>query len=416
MTTIVLPLRIPATVTPLGDWLAAVKDELTLITSREAEPGYATQLPHIRAVSDYSAGPEVEELLDELCAVGSAVTLVHVTEDDILRCARARDRHDLPGLRHEQALPWRDKLVMKEAVSAHGVPAPHFVKPQSAAHAEEFAARVGYPVVVKPRLGYASMGVRLVRDADELRAAAADWDPEDVLVESFTPGDVLHIDGFTQDGKVLYVQASRYLNNCLSFHDTLPLGSVQLDRDGEEHARLARFAERVVAALPGVDFSPFHLEVFRRPAAEDRPGPDGRPGPGDLEFCEIACRLGGAHIMEALTYATGVNPARLWIDHQIGLRSGPETPLADTGRRYGWLLVPPRAGRLVHIAAPPDTGFIKDFIVKTAVPRDFDGAHGSTDSYLAFVVEGETEHEVEANLRKCVDIAAECSEWEGVDV
>jgi hypothetical protein len=60
--------------------------------------------------------------------------------------------------------------------------------------------------------------------------------------------------------------------------------------------------------------------------------------------------------------------------------------------------------------------FIKDFIVKTAVPRDFDGAHGSTDSYLAFVVDGASEHEVESNLRKCIDVAAECSEWEGADV
>ncbi|MFF4763814.1 acetyl-CoA carboxylase biotin carboxylase subunit family protein [Streptomyces sp. NPDC001292] len=404
MSAIVLPLRIPDTVTPLGDWLSEVKDKVTLITSGDAEPGYRRRLPHVRAASSYSAGPEVEELLDELCGAGGVRTLVHVTEDDILRCARVRDRHDLPGLRYRQALPWRDKLIMKEAVTAHGVPAPDYLRPASFADAERFARRVGYPVVVKPRLGYASMGVSLVGDADQLRRAAAEWDPDDVLLESFTAGDVLHVDGFMHNGRVLYVQASRYLNNCLSFHDALPLGSVQLDRDGAEHARLARFAERVVGALPQVDFSPFHLEVFRK------------PGSGDLLFCEIACRLGGAHIMEALTYATGVNPARLWIRHQIGLQNGPQTPMADTGRRYGWLLIPPRRGRLVSVAEPPAVGFIKDFIVKTAAPRDFDGAHGSTDSYLAFVVEGENEHEGEANLRKCIDIAAECSEWESMDV
>ncbi|MDG9711944.1 ATP-grasp domain-containing protein [Streptomyces sp. DH10] len=404
MSAIVLPLRIPDTVTPLGDWLPEVKDELTLVTSEDAEPGYRRQLPHVLATSSYSTGPEVEDLLDDLCGAGGVRTLVHVTEDDILRCARVRDRHGLPGLRYEQALPWRDKLIMKGIVSGHGVPTPRYLRPASFADAERFAQRVGYPVVVKPRLGYASMGVGLVGDADELRRAAEVWDPDDVMLESFTQGDVLHIDGFMHDGEVLYVQASRYLNNCLSFHDALPLGSVQLDRDGEEHARLARFAERVVAALPPVDFSPFHLEVFRK------------PGAGELEFCEIACRLGGAHIMEALTYATGVNPARLWIRHQIGLQNGPETPLADTGRRYGWLLVPPRRGRLVGVSEPPPVEFIKDFIVKTAVPRDFDGAHGSTDSYLAFVVDGASEHEVESNLRKCIDVAAECSEWEGADV
>ena len=406
MTRIVLPLRIPESVTPLGSWLDDVRTEVTLITSTEAEPGYRGGLPDIRVVGEYAAGPEVEELLDELCAPddrSSPPTLVHVTEDDILRCARVRDRHGLPGLGYARALPWRDKLLMKEAVAAHGVPTPEFTRPRSAAEAERFAERVGYPVVVKPRRGYASKGVQLVHDAAGLRRAAAEWDPDDVLVESFTRGDVLHIDGFMRDGEVLFVQASRYLNNCLSFQDTLPLGSVQLDRETDEHARLARFTERVVGALPGVDFSPFHLEVFRKPDS------------GDLEFCEIACRLGGAHIMEALAYSTGVNPAWLWIRHQIGLVDGAEVPLTDTGRRYGWLLIPPRKGRLTAVREPSGFPFIKDFLVKSAVPREFDGAHGSTDSYLAFVVTGDDEQEVETHLRKCIDIAVDCSDWEGLD-
>ncbi|SCK10841.1 acetyl-CoA carboxylase biotin carboxylase subunit family protein [Streptomyces sp. WMMB 322] len=401
MTKFLMPHRIPSTVTPLGDWLQDVKDELTLITCEEAEPGYRGRLPHLRAVSDYSGGSHVDRLLDDMCAQGDVEVLVHVTEDDILRCARVRDRYDIPGLRYEEALPWRDKYVMKQAVRAHGIPAPDFVVPATAADARRFAGRAGWPVVVKPRLGYASHGVRLVHDPREFEELAAQWDPEDVMLESFTEGDVLHVDGFTQDGKVLYVSVSRYVGNCLSFHETLPLGSVQLDRDGEEHARLAEFAERVVEALPRIDFSPFHLEVFRR------------PGSGDLEFCEIACRLGGAHIMETLTYATGVNPARLWIRHQLGLETGPATPLNDKARRYGWLLIPPRNGRLLSISEPPDAAFIKDFIVKTPVPRVFDGAHGSTDSYLAFVVEGEDEKDVESKLHECIVIAEECSEWEG---
>ncbi|MDT0269468.1 ATP-grasp domain-containing protein [Streptomyces sp. DSM 44915] len=404
MSGILMAHRIPSTVTPLGDWLHPVRDELTLITSAEARDSYAGTLPRLLSFDGYSETPEVEEQLERLCAAGGVRTLVHVTEDDILRCARVRDRHGLPGLRYADALPWRDKFVMKRAVAAAGVPTPEFLVPSSAADAARFAERVGYPVVAKPRLGYASMGVRLVRDAAELAAAAAVWDPNDVLLESFTEGEVLHIDGFARDGKVLFAAASRYLNNCLSFHEALPLGSVQLDQGTVEHARLTEFAEWVVSALPGLDFSPFHLEVFRTAS-------------GELRFCEIACRLGGAHIMETLTYATGVNPARLWIEHQIGLRDGAEVPLVDTGRRYGWLLVPPRRGRLVAVRRPPaEADFVRDFIVKTAVPRVFDGAHGSTDSYLAFTVEGADEQEVEKHLRQCMEIATHCSEWEELDV
>jgi hypothetical protein len=231
---------------------------------------------------------------------------------------------------------------------------------------------------------------------------AAIWDPDDVMVESYAEGEMFHVDGFCQDGKVHYVSVSRYINNCLSFQHGLPLGSVQLERGTEQWDGFADLAIRVVEALPPLDFCPFHLEVFRQPD-------------GELIFCEIACRLGGAHIMETLTYATGVNPARLWIRHQAGLDDGPTTPLDTPDACYGWLLIPPRAGRLFEVREPVGMPFIKDFIVKTRVPHDFDGAHGSTDSVVAFVVEGTDSQEVERNLATCVDLADDLVRWERAD-
>lgn len=393
--------RIPRSVTPLGDWLAEVADRVTLVTGDEAFGPYRASFPHVYAVPGYSDNPAVDVLLDEVCRQRPISTLVHVTEDDILRCARARDRHGIPGLRYSEALPWRDKYLMKQRVRAAGVAVPDFAVPRDAGEALAFAGRAGYPVVVKPRTGFASHGVEPVRDPERLAELAAGWDPDDVLLESFVPGEVYHVDGFMHEGAILYVSASRYINNCLSFQDSVPLGSVQLDRDDPEFARLAELAGQVVAGLPPVDFSPFHLEVFA----------DGER----LVFCEIACRLGGAHIMETLTYATGVNPAQLWIRHQAGLEHGPGVRLGDSGKSYGWLLVPPRRGRLTGIREPEGHPYIKDFIVKTAVPRDFDGAHGSTDSYLAFVVEGDNSAQAEQRLRACIRLADTITSWEVSD-
>lgn len=253
-------------------------------------------------------------MLGEICRQRPISTLIHVTEDDILRCARVRDGYNLTGPRYVDVLAWRDKYEMKRAVSAADVHTPQFAVPADLAGAREFAARSGYPLVVKPRLGYASHGVTMVSEDAELVHCAAIWDPDDVMVESYAEGEMFHVDGFCQDGKVHYVSVSRYINNCLSFQDGLPLGSVQLERGTEQWDGFADLAIRVVAALPPLDFCPFHLEVFRQPG-------------GELVFCEIACRLGGAHIMETLTYTTGVNPARLWIRHQAGLDDGPATPL-----------------------------------------------------------------------------------------
>jgi biotin carboxylase len=430
MSEILVVHRIPYQVTPLDDWIAEVADRVTLVTAEETRSQYEGLFPRVIGVPRYTEGPQVEQELNRICAQRPISTLVHVTEDDVLRAARVRDRFDLPGPRTADVLPWRDKYSMKRRVSAAGVATAEFAVPADAADAQAFAERNGYPVVVKPRLGFASHGVTVARDASRLTELAQVWDTDDVLLESFVPGEVYHVDGFAQDGKVLHVSVSRYLNGCLAFQDGKPLGSVQLDRDDESWPAFAELAEQVVKAMPELDFCPYHLEVFRRPD-------------GELVFCEIACRLGGAHIMESFTHATGVNPARLWIRHQVGLQDGPAVPIPtepappgcpalvppaaqpsslparaasprarSDGKRYGWLLIPPKAGRLVEIRQPEGVDFITDFVVKTAVPRDFDGAHGSTDSIIGYVVSGTDSMDVETNLRKCIDLTEHLARWE----
>lgn len=399
--------RIPHSVTPLDDWLAEVADRVTLVTSVESAAGYAGLFPRVVGVPEYATGDGVDAEIDRLCRERPIGTLVHVTEDDVLRAATARDRFDLPGPRHAEVLPWRDKYEMKCRVAAAGVPTPAFTVPEGPDDAREFAARHGWPVVVKPRLGFSSHGVVVVRDDDRLAAEIAHRDPADVLLEEFVAGDVHHVDGFARGGAVLHLAVSRYLNGCLAFHDGEPLGSVQLDVDDPVVPAFDELTRRVVAALPGLDFCPYHLEVFRRPD-------------GELVFCEIACRLGGAHIMESFTRTTGVNPARLWIRDQIGLADGPGTPIPDGPLRHGWLLIPPRTGRLVEVRDPADldpatgprTDFITDFVVKTAVPREFTGAHGSTDSIIGYVVEGADSTDVEKNLRSCVALTDHLTRWE----
>ncbi|GMA88345.1 N5-carboxyaminoimidazole ribonucleotide synthase [Angustibacter aerolatus] len=66
----------------------------------------------------------------------------------------------------------QDKVVMRERLTAMGVPCPRWTTVRDAAGLEAFAAEVGWPVVLKtPRGGYDGKGVLVVRDLD----AASDW-------------------------------------------------------------------------------------------------------------------------------------------------------------------------------------------------------------------------------------------------
>ncbi|GII52756.1 carboxylate--amine ligase [Planotetraspora thailandica] len=394
--TIVVAHRIPSAVTPLGEWLGEVADRVVLITSKEAADEYARAFPEVIGVADYSGSDEVVERLDELCRTRNVTRIVYGTEDDILRLARVRTRYGIAGLGEAQALPYRDKALMKDAVR-EAVRTPSYLVPPGPDEAASFAARTGWPVVVKPRLGYGSRGVVVATSEAMLRAEVEARPADDVLLEEFVPGDVYHVDGFMRDGEVVLSQPSRYLNGCLAFQEGRPLGSVQLDADDPVARAFETFVPAVIGALPPTELTPFHLEAFLHEAT------------GELYFCEIAARLGGAHVFETLTQVTGVNPVRTWYRHQVGLVEEPR--FRHGTDRYGWLLVPPQAGTLDAIHDLPLPEGVVQYRANFQPPHSFDGAHASTDAVVSFVVGGESSQHVERSLRSCIRWAAEALRW-----
>jgi 5-(carboxyamino)imidazole ribonucleotide synthase len=80
----------------------------------------------------------------------------------------------------------QDKLVMRRRLEALGAPVPRFAEVTTVDDVDEFAARIGGPIVVKTiRGGYDGRGVTLARDAAEAREAAGRYlaDGVAVLVE-----------------------------------------------------------------------------------------------------------------------------------------------------------------------------------------------------------------------------------------
>jgi 5-(carboxyamino)imidazole ribonucleotide synthase len=80
----------------------------------------------------------------------------------------------------------QDKLVMRRRLEELGAPVPRFAEVTTVEDVDEFAARIGGPIVVKTiRGGYDGRGVTLARDAAEAREAAGRYlaDGVAVLVE-----------------------------------------------------------------------------------------------------------------------------------------------------------------------------------------------------------------------------------------
>jgi hypothetical protein len=212
---------------------------------------------------------------------GEFAGVVGISERDVLTAARLRMELDTPGWTPEYVTRFLDKPRMKELVGGAGLRVPRYLSLDQDTDAQDVVARLGLPVVLKPRAGAASRGVSVHHDVAGLAAALAEVDPAEHECEEYVEGQVLHADGVRRHGKFHYVSVSEYIDTCLGFTEGRSLGSVLLDA-GAERDRIAEFAGHCLDAL-GQEDGAFHLELFRT-------------GTGELVFLEVGMRPGGGEI------------------------------------------------------------------------------------------------------------------------
>lgn len=274
-------------------------------------------------VNDFTALRDaVGRIADE---VGPVDRLIAVSEFTLGIAAEVREALGIPGPRPDDVAVYRDKLRMKELVAKAGIRVPRFDGCASAESALEFARTLGFPLILKPVSGAASMGVHRVEDEAGLTALLATVDLADYELEEFIDGAIFHVDGFADArGGIPFMAVSRYIGDCLAFEaGGQPLGSVVV-QDSPLRTQVQGFARECVAGL-GMTSMPFHLELFVEPG-------------GDLVFLEIAGRIGGAEVPYLTDKLFGVNLFELWLD---ALCEGGATVPPQTGDPSGgWLIIP----------------------------------------------------------------------------
>jgi len=101
---------------------------------------------------------------------------------------------------------------------------PTFAAVDSVAHVISFIQQYGYPVIVKPRKGYSSIGTTAIRTPEMLatwlatafKSVSCDASL-DLEVERFVNGTMYHIDGLVLNGSVKICWPSRYVNTVMEF-------------------------------------------------------------------------------------------------------------------------------------------------------------------------------------------------------
>ena len=163
---------------------------------------------------------------------GPVAGILSYDEARIAATAVVAARFGLPTSPPEAVLRCRDKWLTRQALAAAGVPQAVSVAVASRDEAVAAAARIGYPVVLKPRNLAASFGVSRADDEAGVLAAyeraqgvslpeAPERFEQDVLVEEFLDGPEISVDAVVVDGLVEpMVVAHKQTGYAPSFEET----------------------------------------------------------------------------------------------------------------------------------------------------------------------------------------------------
>lgn len=287
-------------------------------------PDTATDIVLVDATDDL---PQARMALAELISRhGVPERIVALKEDDLLVGAQLREDWNVPGDRPADLLPFRDKLLMAQAIEAAGLRVPAFAKVTGPQSILDFADAHGWPVVLKPRVGSSSAGVVLLDGPAGIELA-----DEPMLVQAFNPHPIHHVDGIFTGTDLACLKVSRYVNTCLGFRTGTFLGSVEVDDPAVVDA-VRTAATDFLRALTNRP-TPLHLEVFV----------DGTT----CTFLEVGARVGGAEIPFIWRDLHGYDPMRAAFDLQLSREA--QTPPPAGNEVGGWLLIPAPATRPCRI-------------------------------------------------------------------
>jgi biotin carboxylase len=226
---------------------------------------------------------------------------------DVERVARLREELRLPGMGETTARYFRDKLAMRARAEFRGVPIPRFVHVLNHKKIARFLKEVPPPWMFKPRSEASSLGIRKFSNADDVWRMINELGDLQTryLIEQMIPGDVYHVDSIVSEGEVVFAEASRYRRPLFDVtHGGGVFATSLLPREDPETTELFHLNSELVTHL-GFVRGVMHTEFIK-----------GRDD-GEFYFLETAARVGGAHIVEMVEMATGVNLWEEWAKVEI---------------------------------------------------------------------------------------------------
>ncbi len=162
-------------------------------------------VPMVMSTRDVQGTVRVAREIHETYPISGCIT---VGTDASVTVAAVCEALGLPGIRTDAAERATDKIKMRRAFRASGVPSPGFCGVWTMAEAEEALKEIGLPAVIKPADNMGARGVKKISKDWELEAgfreAKAASTSGGVIIEEYMPGEELSIDVLIHAGRPLF--------------------------------------------------------------------------------------------------------------------------------------------------------------------------------------------------------------------
>lgn len=263
-------------------------------------------LSHYEQVGNVTDPTQVERAVRSIQSKVRVDRLEAAVEAHVMCAAKVRQACGIAGTSVETTFLCRDKPAMKETLRQAGVSCAQSIGSDDAAQIKDFAMRVGFPLIVKPRDAAGAAATFRCDDQAELEHALRESGVgrgSSVAVEEFIEGHEGFWDTITIGGTVVHEFVCHYYPSVLEamrkrWINPQFICTNRVD-SAEHYGEIKALGRKVIGAL-GIATSATHMEWFF--------------GPKGLKFSEIACRPPGVGAWDLYSAANEVDVYREWAE------------------------------------------------------------------------------------------------------
>jgi hypothetical protein len=281
--------------------------------------------------------------------------VVALDDFDVEKATYLRENLRIDGMGQTTGRYFRDKLAMRMRAKSCGISNPKFCSLFNDHDINTFADTVSPPWVLKPRSEASASGIIKIFDKERLWIHINEMGNNrfKYLLEQFRPGDVYHCDSLILEGKVIFSITSRYLSTPMEISQGGGIfRSANIPYNSEDDKAIKKVNEEVIKGF-GLKHGAAHSEYIK--CKED----------GKIYFLETSSRVGGAHLAEMVTAASGINLWSEWAAIEDALVKDTKYKLPKVKKAYAGIVL------TLSKFENPDLSSFNDSEVCFCVPLDY---------------------------------------------